>query len=191
MKIGFFGGSFNPISNIHMKLAKMLTEKNIVDKVFFVPVGDYYKKTSLIKAEHRINMIKLAISNEEKIEIEDISAKSEIELCALDTFKLIEEKYRDDDLFFIMGSDNYRKISTWKNYEEIINKYNLIIIERERKKIRKTDKNNIIEIIPENFQTIDSTIMRNMVKENKDISKYINKDVYNYIKVNGLYENEE
>lgn len=62
-KIGFFGGCFNPPTNVHINLAKRLIIEKKIDMVFFVPVGDYYKKQELETAKHRLNMLKLACKN--------------------------------------------------------------------------------------------------------------------------------
>lgn len=167
-------------------MAKTLITQFSLDKVIFVPVGNYYEKEGLIDAKHRYNMLKLAI--EDKMEVEKIAVESKIKLYATDTFKLIKEKYNNDDIFFIMGSDNFRKLPTWKNYEGIIRNYNIIVIERERKKIRQEENTNIKEFIPENFAGIDSTKIRNMIKDNVEPKKYLNPKVHEYIEKNNLYK---
>ncbi len=191
MKIGFFGGCFNPPSNIHINLAKNVMNEFKLNKVFFVPVGDYYKKTELIPAEHRFSMLKLAIEKEKNIEVERLAIDSKNVLYASDTFKLIKGKYINDEIFFIMGSDNFREMPNWKDYEELVNNYNIIVIERERKHIRKTNSKNIFEIIPKQLEVIDSSKIRKMINEDIDISPYINKKVYNYIRENKLYKKGE
>ena len=159
-----------------------------MDKVIFVPVGNYYAKKELIDAKHRYNMLKIAIENEEKLDVEKIAIESKIKLYAADTFKLIKEKYKKDDIFFIMGSDNFRKMPTWKNYEDLKINYNIIVIERERKKIRHEKPENIIEIIPQELAEIDSTQIRQMIKNNEaNAKKYLNPKVYEYIRKNNLY----
>lgn len=162
-------------------------KKYSLDKVIFVPVGNYYEKENLIDAKHRYNMLELWAEDYEEIEVEKIAIESKIKLYASDTFKLIKEKYKDNEIFFIMGSDNFRKMPTWKNHEELITKYNIIVIERERKKIRKENPENIIEYIPEKLATIDSTKIRNMIKNNENPERYLNPKVYKYIKQNKLY----
>ena len=163
----------------------MISEYNL-DKIYFVPVGNYYEKSSLIEAKHRYNMLKLAI--EDKMDVEKIAIESKVKLYAIDTFELLKEKYNKDDIFFIMGSDNFRKMPTWKNYEKLKTNYNIIVIERERKKIRNENQKNIIEFIPEKLAEIDSTQIREMFKNNeKDVKKYINQKVYEYIQKNNLY----
>lgn len=150
-----------------------------------MPVGNYYTKNELIDANHRYNMLKLAI--EDKMEVEKIAVESKIKLYASDTFELIKEKYNKDDVFFIMGSDNFRKMPTWKNYEELKSNYNIIVVERERKKIRNENPKNMIEFIPANLAKIDSTKIRQMIKNNENVEKYLNPNVIQYIKKNNLY----
>ena len=187
MKLGFFGGCFNPPSNIHVNLAKDVLIHFNLDKVFFVPVGNYYKKNGLVDSLHRYNMLKLSIDGINNIEIEDIVLNYKEKLYAIDTFKLIKQKYKNDDLFFIMGSDNFRNISSWNNYQELINDFNIIVIERERIVVRNEAKSNIYEYIPEALSPVDSTKIRNMIKANKSTDKYLNKEVIKYIIKNKLY----
>lgn len=151
-----------------------------------MPVGNYYEKNELIDSKHRYNMLKLAV--EDKMEVEKIAIESKIKLYASDTFKLIKEKYNKDDIFFIMGSDNFRRMPKWKNYEELKTNYNIIVIERERKKVRHKNLENIMEYIPEQLAEIDSTKIREMIKNGKDTKGFLNPKVYEYIKSNNLYK---
>lgn len=169
-------------------MAKTLINEYNLDKIIFVPVGNYYKKQNLIDAKHRYNMMNLAVESELELEVEKLAVESKIKLYAIDTFELIKEKYNDDDIFFIMGSDNFRKMPEWKNYEKLIKNYNIIVIERERKKVRHEHPKNIIEFIPENLAETDSTQIRKMIKNNEEeAKKYLNSKVYKYIEENNLY----
>lgn len=171
-KIGFFGGCFNPPTNVHIKIANTLIEERKLDKVVFVPVNDCYNKKDLEKAEHRLNMLKLSIKDYSNLDVDDIELKENKNLCAFDAFKLITQNYTyKNDIFFIMGSDNFNKMPKWKNYNLIKNKYKYMIIERD---------SNII----------NSTTIRQMLKENNmEVKKYLNERVYEYIKENNLYSN--
>jgi len=186
-KIGFFGGSFNPPINTHIKLAENLIKYKMVDKVIFVPVGDYYQKKDLISAEHRYNMLQLVCKNFQNIDVDDIASSSQDKLFAIDTFKLLYEKYnKKADLYFIMGSDNFNKMPTWKNYQELMEKYKFIVIERE-KNTQKDDLKNVIFYKSDNIEDITSTCIRNKIKNNIDYSNYIDDNVLKYIKENRLY----
>lgn len=169
-KIGFFGGCFNPPSNIHIELANNLIKINKLDKVVFVPVNDLYTKSELIPAKHRLNMIKLAIKDYNNLEVDDIEIQENKELFAIDAFELITKKYSNKcEIFFIMGSDNFEKMHNWKNYD-IIKDKRYIVIERDKNKI-------------------SSTQIREMIANNNEETKnYLPEDVYKYIKQNELYK---
>lgn len=188
IKMGFFGGSFNPPSNIHINLAKKLVENKILDTVIFVPVGNYYKKQTLVDARHRFNMLLEACKGYNYLNVENIAVKSEKTLYAVDTFKLISEKYSTSsvDIYMIMGSDNFKKMNSWKNYEEIKTKYNYIVIERPNYE-EKVKEKNVIYYKLEQEEDFSSTRIRHLLEKNEDTSNYLDKKVLKYIKSNKLY----
>lgn len=188
IKMGFFGGSFNPPSNIHINLAKELVENKILDTVTFVPVGNYYKKQSLVDAKHRFNMLLEACKGYNYLKVEDIAVKSEKILYAVDTFELINNKYNIEnvDIYMIMGSDNFKKMNSWKNYEEIKAKYNYIVIERPNYEEKIKEKNVIYYKIKQK-EDFSSTRIRHLIEKSEDTSNYLDKKVLNYIKLNKLY----
>ena len=134
-KIGFFGGCFNPPTNIHIELANNLIKEGKIDKVVFIPVNDLYVKNGLISANHRLNMIKLAIKGYNNLEVDDIEIKENKKLFAVNAFELITKKYsKNCEIFFIMGSDNFEKMHNWKAYNKIKEQKYIVI---------KIDKNEI------------------------------------------------
>lgn len=186
-KIGFFGGCFNPPINTHINIAKNLLQNNIVDKVIFVPVGNYYKKQNLISAIHRYNMLKLLCENYEKIEVENIASTHKGLLYATDTFELIQNKYGScTDIYFIMGSDNFQKMPSWKNYEEIIKKYKFIVIERLKHEVT-CNLANVICFNTKQDEDVSSTVIRHKLQNGEDVTKWINEEVLLYIQKNNLY----
>lgn len=187
-KIGFFGGCFNPPTNMHINLANELIHNKILDKVIFVPVGDYYKKQNLVTALHRYNMVKLACKDFENLKVENIASSHTSQLFATDTFKLIYDKYsKSTEIYLIMGSDNFEKMPTWKNYQEIISQYKFIVIERP--KYENTPKlSNVIYFKNKQEENISSTIIRNRLKKGENVSNWINSDVLKYIDDNKLYK---
>lgn len=187
-KIGFFGGCFNPPSNIHINLAKELVKNKLLDKVVFVPVGDYYKKSNLIEAKHRYNMLKLACQDYEYLDVEDIAVESKKNLYATDTFELINNRYNNMiDIYLIMGSDNFIKMSTWKDYNNIIEKYKYIVIERPNYQ-EGNNRKNVIYYSLQQKEDISATKIRNLLKNNKDTRKYLDEKVIKYIENNQLYK---
>lgn len=171
-KLGFFGGCFNPVTKAHIDLIRDVIEKENLSKVYFVPMGDLYSKKELIPAKHRIAMLEFAIQNEDKMEILDISNNNS-KMSAIDSFKLIDEKFEDSERFFIMGSDNYKKISTWKDAETLLHNYKYIVLDRENG----------------NTKDISSSLVRKMIIKNEKYDNLISEQVIQYIKNNDLYRN--
>lgn len=192
MKIGIFGGCFNPPHKMHINIPKMLIKNKYLDKVIFVPTKDNYNKKDLISIKHRYNMLELLIKNNKTIEIETFDNHNiEFTYQVLDYFKKI---YKDDELYFICGSDNLKEFDTWKNYEYILSNYKLLVIKRNNdnidnllNKYYKYKDRIVITNIKE--EVISSTYIRNLLKDknNKEILKYIDKSVHEYINNNSLY----
>ena len=168
MKIGLFGGCFNPPSKIHIDIAKRILEENNLDKVIFVPVGDSYNKNELSESKHRYNMLKLAIGDNKNLEVDDIELNIKKKMYAIDVFELLEGKYKEYEMHFIMGSDNFEKMPKWKDYDKL-KKYKYIVVER-------------------NKEDISSSRIRELIKENKNITRYLDEKVYKYIIKSSLYK---
>ena len=169
-RLGFFGGSFNPITKAHLNLILEAIDEYKLDKVYFVPMNDMYKKQGLLPLEYRKSMLEIAL--EDYVEKMDIFLlNNDKEYKAIDSFEIIDSKFDKDERFFIMGSDNYKKIENWKDYDKL-KKYNFIILDRENKNDTKD---------------ISSTIVRNYIKDKKDISEFIPYKVMKFIENNKLY----
>lgn len=198
MKIGIFGGSFNPPHNMHKKIAKTLIKKGYVDKVIFVPTGIKYEyKTNLISNEKRVAMLSLMIEKEQNMLISKYELQEKA-IYTYETLKHFKKSYKNDDIYFICGTDNLSYIDKWKNGKEILENYKILVIKRKTDKIepllekyKQYKKNIIVTTIKE--KTISSTKIRTYLNKNNSLKArlYINKNIYNYIKKNHLYETEK
>lgn len=196
-KIAFFGGSFNPPNNIHIDIIKNIKNKLNMDEVYFVPVGNYYNKTGLIDVKHRFEMLKLSVENEKDINVLDITLNEKNTLKAIDVFYKIRNMYINDDIYFIMGADNFSNILSWKNASDLVENFKIIIIERENINIKKiinensilkNNKNNFIIISKSSkLDNVSSSIIRNKIISNQDVKDCLNHKVYDYILKNKLY----
>ncbi len=184
MKLGFFGGSFNPPTIAHYNLIKEALEKYEFDKVFFVPVNDYYKKNGLARLEDRIKMLELLIKNDEQIYIYKI--ENDKSYKAIDTFRNIKKHFQTDEIVFFMGEDNFEKMPRWQNYEEL-KQYNYIVFQRNDKYDANINQKNVIYMKNNENIEVSSTMIRNKLEKKESISELINKDVEKYIKEKGLY----
>lgn len=181
-RLGFFGGCFNPPTIAHIALIKTAIERAKLDKVYFVPMGNFYEKENLIEFKHRINMLKLAIKNNPKMEILEILPNRKT--YAIDAFRLINERFSESENFFIMGSDNFQKLETWKDSEELLKNYKYIILDRD-----SLNRDDLIIIKgSEALKKISSSMIRKKIKNNEKIDDFVIKHVEDYILENELYK---
>lgn len=193
MKIGIFGGSFNPPHNMHKNIAKELIEKGYLDKVIFVPTGMKYEyKNNLLNDKIRVKMLSLMIRDEKNMKISKYELKNKT-VYTYETLNYFKKKYKNDEIYFICGTDNLTYMDTWAKGIDILENYKILVIKRDTddineiiKRLKKYQKNIIItDIIPNN---ISSTKIRNMIKdENKNINNYLDLSVLNYIKRKKIY----
>ncbi len=191
MKIGIFGGSFNPVHNMHKNISLDLIQNGYLDMVIYVPTGDKYNKKDLVLFKDRLNMLKLMIEGNYVLDISEIGNDDNYQYTyqVLDYFS---EIYNDDDIYFICGSDNLKYFDTWKRYQYVLEYYKLLVIKRNGdnidsilNKYRDYIDNIIIAGIKE--MSVSSTNIRGNVD---NASKYLDEKIYKYIKNNRLYVNK-
>lgn len=193
MKIGIFGGSFNPPHKMHKNIALTLIKKHYVDKVIFVPTGSKYKyKNNLLSDKVRFEMLKLMCEDNKNLEVSDYELKEEV-VYTYETLDYFKNKYKDDDIYFICGTDNLSYIDKWKRGEDILSNNKLLIVKRSTdnindllEKYRDYKDNIIVTDIKEN--EISSTKIREMIYNNKRVENYLDKRVDLYIRESNLYK---
>lgn len=195
--IAIFGGSFNPPLNSHSDLAKeVINNFKEVEKIIFVPVSTKYNKQNLVEDKHRYNMLKLICEKEENFEVSDIELKSSNLRYTIETLNLLQAQHVDYNIYFIMGTDNLKELDTWKEAEDILKNYKIIVLQREEdvfldivnnSKLLKENKESLINARGIDKIHLSSTMIRNKIKNKENVEEFIDKDVLNYIRNNELY----
>ncbi len=198
MKIGIFGGSFNPPHKMHETIAKSLINQQVVDKVIYVPTGSKYKyKNNLIEDRKRYEMLKLIVGKDEQLDVSDYELKDYV-VYTYETLAYFKKEYPNDEIYFICGTDNLSYIDKWKNGEEILKNYKILVIDRRGNDVFeliekfKKYKDNIV-IAPVALKDISSTEIRKMIQKDNNVclEKYLNQDVIEYIRKGNLYGSKE
>lgn len=184
MKIGIFGGCFNPPHNMHKDIGLNLIKKKYLDWVIYVPTGDQYQKEELIPAKERYHMLKIMTRDQPNLSVSDIEMKETL-TYTYQTLDYFQKKYKGDEIYFICGSDNLDQITTWKNYQYILDHYKLLVVKRDCLKLNYSFKNVVEVDMP--ISNISSTMIRDKLKSRKNC-KYLDSQVKNYIKERKLYE---
>lgn len=193
MKIGVFGGSFNPPHKMHLDIGVQLVNKQYVDNVVYVPTGSKYKyKNNLLPDKNRLEMLEILTKKHEGLSVNDYELKDEV-VYTCETLAYFKEVYPNDDIYFVCGADNLSYIDKWKNGEDILKNYKILVMKRKGEDIDellekfKEYKNNIVVADVEQ-RDISSTDIRERLKNNENVLDVLDKDVYEYIRKNKLYE---
>jgi nicotinate-nucleotide adenylyltransferase len=122
MIIGIMGGTFDPIHRGHLEIAEEARKELNMAEVIFVPAGQPYFKdmASISPAEHRINMVKLAISGRPYFQISLIEIERDGPTYAIDTISQLKAKYsHNDEIYYIMGWDSVMSLPRWQEPEKL------------------------------------------------------------------------
>ena len=191
MKIGILGGTFNPPHNCHKNLILNLLDKKLVDKVIILATNNKYNKREIINLKDRINMLQLTMKDKRIIvENEDICKKFNYTIDALEYY---QNKFKDDEIIFIMGSDNLKDLKNWRRYVDLIKNFQFIVTLRNNDNIEELveiAKDAKIEYVT-SVGELSSTFIRNEIRKNNDVEKYLDDRVIKYIEDNNLYKQGE
>ncbi len=189
-KVAIMGGTFNPIHFGHLILAQNIKEMFQIDKIIFIPTGNSPHKNTLLNAEHRYNMTKLAIEDNDDFLISDIEISKKEKCYTIDTLKQIKSMLnKEATLYFITGTDSINQINTWKEYEKLFDYASFIAVERLGYKINEDLlKNDKIHFCKTQYIQISSTDIRERLYNNKNVSYLLPKNVLKYILENNLYK---
>ncbi len=121
MRIGLFGGSFNPVHLGHLIVASDAMEAHSLDRVFWIPcrAPPHKAAADLAPAEHRAEMIRLAIAGEPRFELCRLELEREGPSFTVDTLRELRARQPADQFFFIIGADTVPELATWRDVETL------------------------------------------------------------------------
>ncbi len=132
MRIGVFGGTFNPIHLGHLRSAEEVREGHRLDQVLFIPSARPPHKHAgpIAAAEHRLAMVRLAIARNPYFRVSTLETDRGGRSYSVDTLRSLHGRLPTAELFFIIGMDAFREIGTWKDYESIFTLCDLVVTSR-------------------------------------------------------------
>ena len=198
MKIGILGGTFDPPHVGHLTLAETVRMKLGLTKVLFVPAGNPYLKTDrdITDVEHRLAMVKLAISGKSHFELSTVEAERSRPSYTVDTLAELKKRSGRRELYFILGWDNLLELPRWHEPVKIVELCYLAAVPRVgypvpdlealEKEIPGISQKTIVLDGP--LINISSTVVRERVAEGLSIEHLVPEAVGEYIGKNGLYK---
>jgi len=193
-KCGIFGGTFNPPHIGHLEIAKEARARFGLDRVFFVPsfIPPHKDPKSVVDGAHRANMVKLLIEGAPDFVLSEYEISKKTVSYSIDTIRFFETEFPGTKFYFIIGSDAFFYMDTWKEYEKVLKIIDFIIYERRDFPPAKINKKfpglkNIFWIENRYIKLSSSDIrlqMRDGVNETEDLGS----KVYKYIEEHQLYK---
>lgn len=174
MEIGLFFGSFNPIHTGHMIIANLVKETTSVKEVWFVvsPQNPFKKNNNLLHEFDRLDMVRAAIADDYAFKAIDVEFNMPKPSYTIDTLTVLQEKYPEKKFHLIIGEDNLASFPRWKNHEQILKHFSLIVYPRKGSKKSELIENDKVQMIEAPEVDISATLIRKLIKEEKSI-KYL------------------
>jgi nicotinate-nucleotide adenylyltransferase len=130
-RVGLFGGSFDPVHNAHVALARLALEQLHLDEVRWIPAGQPWQKTRILASgADREAMVRLAIAGEPRFTLDRIELRRHGVTFTLDTVRLLAAAEPASEWFLILGQDQYATLHTWRDWRELVALVTLAIANR-------------------------------------------------------------
>lgn len=189
MKIGLFFGSFNPIHAGHTVIAGYMANFTDLNKVWLVvsPQNPLKEKQSLTNIYDRLEMARLAIGDNPKLSVSDIELKLPQPSYTIDTLIYLEEKYPGYEFALIMGTDTLQTLKRWKNYEVILERYDIYAYPRPQSDVKEFLSYPRVKLTEAPLMELSASFIRKAIKEKRDVKYFLNDKVLEFIESKGLY----
>jgi len=195
LRVGIFGGTFNPVHVGHIINAQFIAEEFYLDRIIFVPSKKPVHKEMEcdILPDDRYTMLRYAIEGIPLFDVSRIEIDRESASYTISTLNYFQNLYKDDELFLIIGADSYNDFETWKQYRNIIESTSLIVMNRpgndlDIERYSFIHNNNIL-FSHNPYLDISSSVIRKRVMNNASIRYLVPQNVESYISKRELYKN--
>ena len=188
-RIGLYSGSFNPIHHGHVMLANYLVEFSDLDELWFVvsPQNPLKEKTELLDDDERLKMVQLAVGDDPRFHVSDIEMHLPTPSYTINTLTALSEQHPDCQFVFICGMDSLQNLHRWREYQKILDNYQLLVFPREGYDGGELVNHPSVTILKTPILEISSTFIRQCVKEGRDVRHFMPEKAYLYMRDQGFY----
>lgn len=216
LKVGIFGGTFNPIHLGHLRSAEEIRETFALDRIYFIPAArpPHRSGDTLVSATHRLRMVELAVADNPDFQASAVELERTGPSYSIDTIRSFLQTLEPSSLFFVVGLDAFREIHTWKEYASIPALCHLLVTSRpgvftppqeqllpvalqpalwydsSRKMYRHTSGHTLVFHEIQGLQ-VSASQVRAILRQGKSVRYLVPSSVAAYITDNNLYQQEE
>lgn len=191
MRIGIYGGSFNPIHKGHTELAASIVQQGLVDELWLLvsPLNPLKQgeTSDIAEYEHRLSMARLATEDIEGVKVSDFEKNLPLPSYTITTLGELHKAYPEHEFVLVIGADNWERFPRWYHAQEIIDTYSILIYRRPGCEMDETLLPPSVQVVDTPLYDISSTEIRESVKKGRMLLKWVDRKVATYIRVHHLY----
>lgn len=203
MRIGLFGGSFNPIHNGHVTLGRAMLEKASLDEVWYMVSPENPLKhgnTELAPEQLRLHLVNIALKDESRLHASDYEFHLPRPSYTWNTLQHLKEDYPEHTFVLIIGGDNWAYFHRWANYADILRDYEVAIYPRHDEchkevpiiPIEEEIRNGSVTVkkvthVSVPLLDVSSTMVRQLIRSGKDVTSLVPKAVACEVEKSSLY----
>ena len=195
-RVGLFGGTFNPLHNAHLEVARTALNQYELSSIVFVPNGIPPHKEQVLGGdkEARYEMVRLVVESIPEFDVSRIEVDREGPSYTIDTIRALKEDY-PQGICFIVGADRLLKLDTWKEPHELLRSVPFVIAPRSGVSLDVFDVSPFREavIVPLEMEDVDlsSSALRERIRCGESIREWVPRQVAEYIEEHKLYRKRE
>jgi nicotinate-nucleotide adenylyltransferase len=183
VKLGVYGGTFDPVHHAHLILAREAAERFSLAKVLFIPAATSPNKVApLATGPERLQMLRAALDGESLFEIDECELQRPPPSYTIDTIGYLRLKYPESDLFLLLGDDNLAGLPGWRCFEKLRELVTLVVLPRAKNEVRHE------YLSVDRRVDISATEIRARVCAGQSISYFVPPAVEKIIRERGLYQ---
>ncbi|MBS1616747.1 MAG: nicotinate-nucleotide adenylyltransferase [Bacteroidetes bacterium] len=188
MQIGLYFGSFNPIHIGHLIIANHVLQHSEIDKLWFVltPHNPLKDAHTLLNEYDRMHLVELAIRDNPKFRASGVEFRLPKPTYTIDTLTYLNEKFPLEKFHVVMGSDSLQNISRWKNYEQLLAQYPIIVYRRRGFEMTPPSGARI-NMLEAPLLDISASFIRNEIKAGRSVRYLLPDAVWQYVDENRYF----
>jgi nicotinate-nucleotide adenylyltransferase len=182
LKIGIYGGTFDPIHHGHLILAREARERLGLDKLIFVPARIApHKRAPFASAELRLSMLQAAVAGEKGLEVDDCELRRPPPSYTIDTVESVQARESDAEIYYLIGEDNLTGLANWRQFDRLQKIVRFVVLDR-----TGAEATHGYPIIARKID-ISATGIRKRVASGQSIRYLVPESVEEIIRRNNLY----
>ncbi len=184
MRLAILGGTFDPVHNAHLAMARAALQALEPARVVFMPTGrTAYRSAAVASAEDRVAMLKLALAGEPRFALDERELAPGASGYTVDSLRALRAEEPEAQLYFLMGADQLEKFQSWREPEEIRRLAKLAVFPRPGHPLRDPS----VQPLPMTPADISASDIRARAARGESLAGLVPAAVANYIERKGIY----